>query len=119
MVNSYTEIMPTPDRTSLDAIVSAARDLLEQEGLGGLTMQAVATRVGSPALRADGLLSGVGAAQAAVTLLGTLAVRWFGWTWMDAAAAIAVGTVAVVVAIRTAPEAPDELVGPEGIEPSA
>ena len=38
--------MPTPDRTSLDAIVSAGRDLLESEGLGGLSMQAVADRVG-------------------------------------------------------------------------
>ena len=38
--------MPTPDRTSLDEIVSAGRELLESEGLTGLTMQAVATRVG-------------------------------------------------------------------------
>ena len=45
-VNSYTGIMPTPDKTSLDAIVLAARDLLEEDGLGGLTMQAVAHRVG-------------------------------------------------------------------------
>ncbi len=35
--------MPTPDRTSLDEIVAAARELLE---LGDLTMQAVAERVG-------------------------------------------------------------------------
>ena len=45
-VNSYTGNMPTPDRTSLDAIVGAARDILEVEGLAGLTMQAVAVRVG-------------------------------------------------------------------------
>lgn len=38
--------MPTPDRTSLDAIVDAARDILEIDGLTGLTMQAVAQRVG-------------------------------------------------------------------------
>jgi AcrR family transcriptional regulator len=38
--------MPTPDRTSLDAIVLAARDLLEEEGLAALTMSAVAHRVG-------------------------------------------------------------------------
>ncbi|RFA12940.1 hypothetical protein B7R21_08815 [Subtercola boreus] len=38
--------MPTPDRTSLDAIVVAARELLERDGLPGLTMQAVAERVG-------------------------------------------------------------------------
>jgi len=45
-VNSYTSGMPTPDRTSLDAIVLAARDLLEADGLAGITMQAVAHRVG-------------------------------------------------------------------------
>jgi AcrR family transcriptional regulator len=38
--------MPTPDRTSIDAIVDAARTLLEQDGMAGLTMQAVAQRVG-------------------------------------------------------------------------
>jgi len=46
IVNSYTGNMPTPDRTSLDAIVIAARDLLEREGLAALTMNAVAQRVG-------------------------------------------------------------------------
>ena len=38
--------MPTPDKTSLPAIVAAGRDLLERGGLAGLTMQAVAERVG-------------------------------------------------------------------------
>jgi len=38
--------MPTPDRTSLEAIVSAGRDILEASGPGGLTMNAVAERVG-------------------------------------------------------------------------
>lgn len=46
-VNSYTRIMPTPDRTTLEAIITAARDLLEEaDGLAGVTMQAVAVRVG-------------------------------------------------------------------------
>ena len=45
-VNSYTGGMPTPDRTSLDAIVLAASELLENDGLTGLTMNAVAHRVG-------------------------------------------------------------------------
>jgi AcrR family transcriptional regulator len=38
--------MPTPDRTSLEEIVRAGRDILESEGLARLTMQAVADRVG-------------------------------------------------------------------------
>jgi AcrR family transcriptional regulator len=38
--------MPTPERTSLDAIVRAAAEILEEEGLTGVTMQAVAQRVG-------------------------------------------------------------------------
>ncbi|MEU4422244.1 TetR-like C-terminal domain-containing protein [Actinoplanes sp. NPDC024001] len=38
--------MPTPERTSLDEIVQAGRDILESAGVAGLTMQAVADRVG-------------------------------------------------------------------------
>lgn len=38
--------MPTPERTSLDAIVAAGRDILEFGGTVGLTMHAVAERVG-------------------------------------------------------------------------
>ena len=38
--------MPTPDRTSLDEIVDAARELLEADGADGLSMRAVADRVG-------------------------------------------------------------------------
>ena len=38
--------MPTPDRTSLAAIVEAGRDLLEIGGPPTVTMQAVAERVG-------------------------------------------------------------------------
>lgn len=45
-VNSYTGFMPTPDRTSLTEIVAVASDILESDGLTGLTMQAVAQRVG-------------------------------------------------------------------------
>lgn len=38
--------MPTPEKTSLDKIVAAGRDLLEAGGRQGLTMQSVAKRVG-------------------------------------------------------------------------
>lgn len=44
--------MPTPERTTLHEIVAAGRDILEVSGPDGLTMQAVADRVGvkSPSL---------------------------------------------------------------------
>lgn len=38
--------MPTPEKTSLAGIVAAGRDLLEEHGPDGLTMQHVAARVG-------------------------------------------------------------------------
>ncbi|MFZ4894992.1 TetR/AcrR family transcriptional regulator [Plantibacter sp. Mn2098] len=38
--------MPTPERTSRDAIIAVGREILERDGLAGLTMQAVAQRVG-------------------------------------------------------------------------
>jgi AcrR family transcriptional regulator len=67
--------MPTPDRTSLAAIVLAACQLLETEGLTGLTMHAVAGRVGvrTPSLykrvqSRDALIQLV--AEATLTALG-------------------------------------------------
>ncbi len=38
--------MPTPERTSLAEIITAGREILEAEGPDGLTMKAVAIRVG-------------------------------------------------------------------------
>jgi AcrR family transcriptional regulator len=38
--------VPTPEKTSLSAIVAAGRDILESGGKDGLTMQSVARRVG-------------------------------------------------------------------------
>jgi len=62
--------------------------------------QRIARRVGSPALQADGRLSAVGAAQAAVALFGT-AARGFGWSSADAIAATIVGLLAMTTAIVT------------------
>jgi AcrR family transcriptional regulator len=38
--------VPTPDKTSREAIVAAGRELVERDGIEGLTMTAVAARVG-------------------------------------------------------------------------
>lgn len=59
----------------------------------------LAPRVGSPALRSDGHLSAVGAAQAGVTLLGTLAAL-LNWQWADPAAATVVGVVAICLGVQ-------------------
>jgi AcrR family transcriptional regulator len=38
--------MPAPARTSIEQIIKAGRDILETEGIDGLTMQSIAARVG-------------------------------------------------------------------------
>ncbi len=62
--------------------------------------QRIARRVAGRGLLADGQLSAVGAAQAAVALFGTVA-RGFGWSSADAIAAAIVGVVAMATAIAT------------------
>ena len=56
--------MPTPERTSVEEIVAAGREILEASGAGGLTMQAVATRVGvrAPSATIDALTARLEAA---------------------------------------------------------
>jgi divalent metal cation (Fe/Co/Zn/Cd) transporter len=66
-----------------------------------LRKQRLGRAIASPAMVADGHLSGVGAMQAAVTLFGTGAARWLGWNWADALAATVVGLVAITVAVIT------------------
>src|SRR5262245_60821158 len=60
--------MPTPERTSLSEIVGAARDLLEP---AGLTMQAVAERVG---VRAPSLYKRVRNREALIQLVAEATV---------------------------------------------
>jgi AcrR family transcriptional regulator len=67
--------MPTPDRTSLDDIVQAGRDILESEGLTGLTMQAVADRVG---VRAPSLYKRVRSRSDLLGLIAEATVRELG-----------------------------------------
>jgi AcrR family transcriptional regulator len=67
--------MPTPDRTSLEAIVQAGRDILESAGVAGLTMQAVADRVG---VRAPSLYKRVRSRDDLVRLITEATVRDLG-----------------------------------------
>src|SRR5687768_8079793 len=67
--------MPTPDRTSLDEIVQAGRDILESAGIAGLTMQAVADRVG---VRAPSLYKRVRNRDDLVRLITEATVRDLG-----------------------------------------
>jgi divalent metal cation (Fe/Co/Zn/Cd) transporter len=55
--------------------------------------------VGSRALVVDGRVSGIGAVQVAIALLGLAATRWFDAGWADAAAALVVGAGAALLAI--------------------
>jgi len=88
-------------RGSSDAgVVLAGVSFVALLVLSGRKLQ-VARRISSDALRSDGHLSAVGAVLAAVTLVGTVVERWFGWNWADAVATIVLGTVAVWLAIST------------------
>ncbi|MEO9181496.1 MAG: hypothetical protein ABI298_07590, partial [Acidimicrobiales bacterium] len=61
----------------------------------------VAQRLPSPPLRSDGHLSGVGAALAAVTLIGTFLESSFHVHWADSTATIVLGVAAVGLSINT------------------
>lgn len=74
--------MPTPPRTSLDAIVSTGRLLLESEGLESLTMQRVAVAVG---VRAPSLYKHVRDRGDLIRLIGNDAIQELGRS-LDAAA---------------------------------
>lgn len=64
--------MPTPDRTSLPAIVAAGRELLEHAGPSGVTMQAVATKVG---VRAPSLYKRVRDRDALITAVAASVIE--------------------------------------------
>ncbi|HMO09918.1 MAG TPA: helix-turn-helix domain-containing protein, partial [Actinotalea sp.] len=67
--------MPAPSRTSHDAIVRAGAALLEEVGLPGLTMLAVAERVG---VRAPSLYKHVGGRDDLVARIADATVRDLG-----------------------------------------
>lgn len=66
--------MPTPSRTSVDAIVRAGRSIVDAEGIEGLTMQRIATQVG---VRAPSLYKHVRSRNDLLRLIGNdLAREW-------------------------------------------
>ncbi len=85
---------PSPEVT---AVLVAAASVVVLAPLGQAKRR-VGASVGSRALRGDGTLSGVGAAVAALALVGLLLDRMLGWWWADSAAALVVGVVAAVEA---------------------
>lgn len=62
--------MPTPSRTSLEAITAAGSRILDERGLSGLSMQAVAQSVG---VKAPSLYKHVADREALVTLVANSA----------------------------------------------
>jgi divalent metal cation (Fe/Co/Zn/Cd) transporter len=81
-------------------VVLGATSLIVLTGLSARKRR-LAALVSSGALRSDGHLSAVGAAQAGVTLAGTATSAWFTWDWADATAALVVGCGAVAAGFRT------------------
>ncbi len=59
----------------------------------------IAPRIPSRALFADGWVSGVGAALALVTLVGTALEAGVGWWWLDPGAALVLGTAALPLSV--------------------
>jgi divalent metal cation (Fe/Co/Zn/Cd) transporter len=65
---------------------------------------AIARAIPSPALRSDGLLSTIGAAQAFVVIIGSVATALFSWRWADDTAGLVIGLLAITVALCNLPE---------------
>jgi AcrR family transcriptional regulator len=72
IVNSHEGgVVPTPERTSVEEIVAAGREILETAGPAGLTMQAVAARVG---VRAPSLYKRVRDREALLAAVATASI---------------------------------------------
>jgi divalent metal cation (Fe/Co/Zn/Cd) transporter len=90
--------------TAHGSVTSALLAAVSLVGLSALAARKrhLAIRLPSPALRADGQLSGIGATLAAVTLAGTGANAVFGWWWTDPAAAGLIGLGAIGLGVGVA-----------------
>jgi len=91
--------VPTPARTSPEAIVTAARDILETRGLPGLTMQAVAQSVG---VKAPSLYKHVADRDALVRLIADATATDLAAHLTTRTAADSLATTATATATATA-----------------
>jgi divalent metal cation (Fe/Co/Zn/Cd) transporter len=82
-------------------VTLAAASLVALPWLGRFKLR-VAARLGSLALRGDGILTLATAALAAVTLSVLLVNAAFGWWWADPAAALLIATALAIEATRIA-----------------
>ena len=90
----------TGHAASVFAIVEAVASLLVLPLLGRAKLR-VATVLSSRALRADSMLTLVGAALAAVTCTALLLERVEGWWWADAVGALVIAVLLLSEAVRT------------------
>lgn len=104
--------MPTPERTSLDEIVQAGRDILESAGVAGLTMQAVADRVG---VRAPSLYKRVRNRDDLVRLVVEATVRDLG----ERLTALAPEPTAAQAGVAPAAQAPEPATAQAGVATAA
>ena len=79
----------------------AAISLLVLPVLGVMKLR-TADRLGSPALRGDGVLTLAAAALAAITLVALLANSFLDWWWADPAAALVIAIALAAEATRVA-----------------
>ena len=61
------------------------------------------TAIGSPALRGDGALSGIGAATSLLAIAALILYQALGWWWADRVTALIVAAVAAIEAWRIMP----------------
>jgi divalent metal cation (Fe/Co/Zn/Cd) transporter len=80
-------------------VVVAAASVVVLPGLAAVKLRIAAT-VPSPALRTDALITLVGAATAALSLIGLLLTTWLNWTAADPVAALGIAALAAVTGIR-------------------
>ncbi len=86
---------------SILGLILAALSLAVLPWLGSRKLM-VAARLGSPALRGDGVLTLAAAALAAITLAALLLSSAFAWWWADPIAALVIAAGLAVEAVRIA-----------------